>query len=115
MRDPHFSDRVGVTVPGSDLHQLLPAALCELRCLRQRLYLQRWAKQPEENLLLLSNETAAACRGEPDRHKDNMAEQTEGCDRQAAYARYIHLSHSNLWGFFVLTCQLHIVAELSGD
>lgn len=114
------SDCVGGAVPGSDLHQLLPTALCELRCLRQRLLLQRWAKQPEEDLLLLSAETAAACEGgggggESDRHTDNMAERTEGCDLQAADARYTHPSRSNLRGSFVLTCQLHIVADLSGD
>lgn len=96
MRDTQFSGCLGLTVPGSNLHQHLPAALCELRCLRQRLYLQWRAKQPEENLLLLSTKTGAACRGEPDRHKDNMAEQTEGCDLLAACARNAHLSHSNL-------------------
>lgn len=58
------SDCVGGAVPGSNLHQLFPAALCELRCLSQRLHLQRRAKQPEEDLFLLSAETAAACRRE---------------------------------------------------
>lgn len=58
-----LSDCLGPTVPGSDLHQLLPAALCQLRRLGQRLFLQRRAKQPEENVLLLCTETAAACRG----------------------------------------------------
>lgn len=53
--------------------------------------------------------------GEPDGHTDNMAERTEGCDLQAADARYTHPSRSNLQGSFALTCQLHIVADLSGD
>lgn len=114
------SDCVGGALPGSDLHQLLPAALCELRRLRQRLLLQRRAKQPEEDLLLLSAETTAACRRERGREgradaRTTWQNGTEGCDLQAADARCTHLSRSNLRGSFVLTCQLHIVADLSGD
>lgn len=48
-------------VPGSDLHQFLPAALCQVWFLRQRLRLQSRTKQPEQNLLLLSSETLTAC------------------------------------------------------
>lgn len=79
-----LSDCLGVMVPGSDLHQLLPAALCQLRRLGQRLFLQRRAKQPEENVLLLGTETAAACRGEWGGQRDNVAGQTDGRDLQLA-------------------------------
>ena len=92
----HLSGGVGAAVPGSNLHQFLPAALCEVWFLRQRLCLQGRPKQPEENLLLLGAETLTACSGQ---QEDTMRTRvkTEGVWRVSpgrASLIYIHLSTS---------------------
>lgn len=90
----HLSGCVGAVVPGSNLHQFLPAALCEVWFLRQRLCLQGRTKQPEENLLLLGTETLTACSR---RHNEDMETwtKTEGVWRVSpgcARLIYMHLS-----------------------
>lgn len=115
MRDPLFSDCCGcigtwVRSPPASPRRPLRASASQTAALPAAAGKTTKGEPPSAQ-----HWDCCSLQGRADGHKDNVAEQTEGCDLQAAYARYTHLSHSNLWGFFVLTCQLHIVAQLSGD
>lgn len=67
-----LTDCLYAGIPGSDLHQFLPAALYEVCFLRQLLSMQGRTKQPEENLLLFCTETLAACSRKQEERAEGM-------------------------------------------